>query len=980
MRDFKRSVLVLIFVLFPALFAAGADNLAPDYQTAITMCADTIGNDPGPWLAPAGSIVYIPGDGSTDNDFGLKYDASHPTCLITRTATKASYYTGSILSYVHDSYKILDFRSSPADDAAWVTTGNQVTQFVLNSGNWASGDNVTTLLERGLGMQNNDSHDMILEIAIIPDADGFDNVMMRPVKNPDVETYSTTASDYGNAATFQQPAGMTSGTVYEYFQTYYNNWKVSALDNRTFPWTQMGYTFFWGNGSTQSDIQGMTEFIVLAKTTVNLYAMYATSSYAYTLNNAGTFSSVAAAQFGNGFASFNIDGSYGECKTVWAGHRFQKLTLDEADGTNEIIVTNSGTVTGSAGSGILVWSLNYKVTNNGYIYGANTIKFGLANTDNISILFRGDTSTDYGTPVNGINELVNTGTISSPGTAIRVDNGDTKITNSGTISGDTYGLDITAGGACATTINNTGYITGNTAIEIDSGALTLTGTGTINGTSYAIRTAGGDDDTITVTGGYINGIIDLYNGDDVLSINNAKMGFTLDRATATSAQYVSSETVSIADVAPCTFAVNVAPGTKNVQNNENFLIVDAQDLTVDQSNFVIQNDNSLPMVTFSAVVSGAQIYLVANRDNAYYGANAGNRSLGTVLDDLANTSDGDMATIIGALDDSGSPSNADKLEPLADSGALNGSIESMTQYVNTVVDHVNGASGGSGISTGDDGLKNVGVWARGFGNYSHQDPRGSSNGYNSTLWGTAFGFDLEGLESFRYGLSGGFAQDFLRSKDNSGRTDIDSYQASAYAMLDKGNYYLDGVLTFAYNQYDASRHIAIGVIDRTANSSYNGQQYSVYTETGYDLDMGKLTLTPLISFQYMHLRINPYTEKDAGAADLEMKGQDYDMAQLGAGLKLAHSFNYRSVTFIPEVHGKWLYDFVGDRQAMSSTFTGGGTAFSTDGFEPAQSTYNVGAKLTFITKNDVTLSLNYDLELKEDYYGHSGYVNVRYDF
>ena len=71
---------------------------------------------------------------------------------------------------------------------------------------------------------------------------------------------------------------------------------------------------------------------------------------------------------------------------------------------------------------------------------------------------------------------------------------------------------------------------------------------------------------------------------------------------------------------------------------------------------------------------------------------------------------------------------------------------------------------------------------------------------------------------------------------------------------------------------------------------------------------------------------------------------------------------------------------MGDNQQATSTFTGGGGSFNTTGFTPAQSSYDFGAKVTLITKYNVTISANYDCELKEDFYAHYGYLNAKYSF
>ncbi|PIU41802.1 MAG: hypothetical protein COS99_03235 [Candidatus Omnitrophica bacterium CG07_land_8_20_14_0_80_42_15] len=352
-----------------------------------------------------------------------------------------------------------------------------------------------------------------------------------------------------------------------------------------------------------------------------------------------------------------------------------------------------------------------------------------------------------------------------------------------------------------------------------------------------------------------------------------------------------------------------------------------------------------------------------------------------------------MATVLGELDSLSSNqaiSNAlNTVVPVTDSGLTTASYSTLNQFIQTAVGRVqniiNTASiseGLTGISTGDS-LKGVDIWAQGFGTYAHQSKRGTSNGYNANVYGGALGADRSLRDDkTRIGLSGGYAQTFVRSKDNSGRTDIDSYQANIYGGFhgDTNPYYLDWAFSFAYNNYDGSRHITVGAIERTADSDYNGQQYSAFVEGGYLFNMGKLMLTPLVSLHYMHLYVDSYEETNAGALNLKVEKQNYDLLQSGLGAKLEAPMNCKNGTFIPEVHFRWLYDFVGDKQQTTSTFTGGGGSFKTEGFNPAKASYDLGAKITFLTKNNITFAVDYDCEIKEDFYSHSGLANVKYSF
>ena len=139
-------------------------------------------------------------------------------------------------------------------------------------------------------------------------------------------------------------------------------------------------------------------------------------------------------------------------------------------------------------------------------------------------------------------------------------------------------------------------------------------------------------------------------------------------------------------------------------------------------------------------------------------------------------------------------------------------------------------------------------------------------------------------------------------------------------------------------------------------------------------------ITPLASIQYMRLNIDGYTEKNAGAANLKVDSQGSNLLQSGLGAKIAYPIETKNFSIIPDFHFKWLYSFINDNQQASSTFTGGGASFTTGGFNSPTSSFNLGTKWAILTRNNTSVYFNYDYEVKPDFYGHSGYVNVRHEF
>ena len=916
--------------------------------------------EPAGWIPPLTDMFKVSTAGSVGaNPYGLKYNNNQ---LIVRTLSKNNNYNGSYPgttpTTAGSNYAIFGSKNVMQ---AWVTTGKGMTEFVDGQG--LAAGTIVKGLERGLGMPDDGSHDAIFEMAVTV-GDTANPYLLRPTRNPDPAQFSTVPAEHGTNAAFPataQAAGIGTGvaadSVYANYKTAYTDWMTA-----NYPWTQLGYTYYWGQvpdkPANLSEVQGMSEFVLLGgagnadptKTPsgtnedgeVVVVGIYASQSYIYTKNDGTNLSTAAGAQYGNGFASFNVTGP---CNTLWAGKDFQIGASLNAASPNTITIPVAGSIVG--GQGILVGSQNYTVTNAGSITAnADTRKFYSplsdpdGRTKNIALLFKGDT---HATPYVGAvkNTLINSGTITAPGangTAVAAWAGDTVIINTGTITG--------------------------------------------TGTGYAIQTGPGND-TLTVNGGEIAGRVDLGTGTDNVSVtagSSARFSFTLN-TDAPAAPQIKSQTVAIADNTT-TVAVRTT-GTANIKNNDQFLIADATTLTVDPTKLSVVNDPALPMVAFSPGTSGSRLFLTALRDTAFYGQRVGNASLGFVLDGLANTATGDMAAVIGALDASGSPESARQFEPTVNNGTVQASFGTVGQYTNTVMGRIGqvlaARPGATGVSTGGETAQS-GVWAKGFGSYLHQGVTPENSGYTANVGGVSLGYDTYFFENLIAGFSAAYARNNITTNDVNTRTDADSYQGSIYGSLARDAWYLDAVLSVAHNRYDASRHIVLPGIDRTAKSNYSGRQYSGYFEGGYAVKVSGLLLTPLVSLQAMRLDLEDYTETEAGALNLKMDRQRYNLFQAGLGAKAAYPVSKKNLKITPEIHAKWMYDFAGDAQQVTSTFTGGGASFVTTGFEPPRTSGNIGAKLTILTPSNWSVSFNYDFEMKQDFYSHNGWVNLRYEF
>ena len=122
---------------------------------AVYTCEQTY-YEPDGWRAAASSIITIPDTGGTH---GLTYAADGK--LITRTVAKSSYFSADYVGEAN--YKIF---GAPTTDAAWVTTGKDLTTFYDTRGYGATNTELIKTLEQGLGMNDTGTHDAVIEFAV----------------------------------------------------------------------------------------------------------------------------------------------------------------------------------------------------------------------------------------------------------------------------------------------------------------------------------------------------------------------------------------------------------------------------------------------------------------------------------------------------------------------------------------------------------------------------------------------------------------------------------------------------------------------------------------------------------------------------------------------------------------------------------------------------------------------------------------------
>lgn len=298
----------------------------------------------------------------------------------------------------------------------------------------------------------------------------------------------------------------------------------------------------------------------------------------------------------------------------------------------------------------------------------------------------------------------------------------------------------------------------------------------------------------------------------------------------------------------------------------------------------------------------------------------------------------------------------------------------------------------------------AGLWFQGFGSVGTQDARNNVDGYTGTSTGLASGMDrlIGDGDDLRLGFAGAYAYGNI---DNSGitdnnRTNINSYMGVAYGAWNAAPWYLNGTVGIARHTYDTER-IAL---NRNAIASHAGWQFSAKIDAGWPVEYNDLVaLVPLASVSYSHIAEEGYTEHGTekfalngggvfgtnanddvdSSINLRIKPKVYDSYRAGLGGKILLNLQEPDYNAGIELHAMYMHEFGDLANDSVAQFTHGGAVFHSPGLAPARGGIVLGSSVR-LTGNDgndqISLLTSYDADLREQYFGQSFTLMLRYDF
>ena len=314
----------------------------------------------------------------------------------------------------------------------------------------------------------------------------------------------------------------------------------------------------------------------------------------------------------------------------------------------------------------------------------------------------------------------------------------------------------------------------------------------------------------------------------------------------------------------------------------------------------------------------------------------------------------------------GTPGAIQEVEQAA--ASINPETESVSKTVahsiqNTLTDLVNSRMAilNIGRSAGDSTFASGGVWAQGLYNKTKMNEH--FDGYTR---GVALGLDGRINHDITIGAGYAFNNSDIVSRGHD--IDIDSNTVFVYGQYKPSGWFANGIMNYTWSEYTEK-----GLSTMLPTSSkYNADSFGAALAGGYEFNFG---LALGLGARYMHVNGESYT--DSLGTKKKFDSTDYLTTMFGAkyGLNIKASEN---MSFRPELRYALKYDVLYDA-THATVMMPGTTAYTLTGDRLPRIGNEFGLGL-MMRYRAMSLSLSYDIEVREDYTSQTGMARLRYKF
>jgi len=332
------------------------------------------------------------------------------------------------------------------------------------------------------------------------------------------------------------------------------------------------------------------------------------------------------------------------------------------------------------------------------------------------------------------------------------------------------------------------------------------------------------------------------------------------------------------------------------------------------------------------------------------------------------------------------PAQAEKaLRQLLGEGALhtvNAHHNTVSQVAATLGGRLQTLIGGLPPAAGNGPTENR-LWLKPFGQWNRQKDENDVLGYHYNSGGLMLGYDREmALPGLTLGLYGSLAHGDL--ENDLAKTSIRTAGLGLYSLYEFGQYFVD--VDLGYNRSD--NHASMNVSPVFGGGYKTGDFHSDSFQAG--LNFGRAfqvletaSLTPSAGLRYTRVKQKGWQENSPDKeVILNWFGDSREnFVEIPLNLKLASAFKTKGgATVAPELRLGGIIAANHPKAELRLGFVGSDESTTISGIEPGRSRLVTGAGLKAQLSEATDVFINYDLEARRGYQGHSASAGLGISF
>lgn len=284
-----------------------------------------------------------------------------------------------------------------------------------------------------------------------------------------------------------------------------------------------------------------------------------------------------------------------------------------------------------------------------------------------------------------------------------------------------------------------------------------------------------------------------------------------------------------------------------------------------------------------------------------------------------------------------------------------------------------------------------GVFINATFNRADKDTTSREDGFDAKNWSLNGGVDYRVSDNFVVGGALSYSDTAVDIDGGLGAIDTTGLGLSAYASAGVGNFYVEGFLSYVFNEYESSRNIGylnfsttLGPpISRVANGDTKGNQITFGVGGGYDIALQSVTVTPYGRLEYLELTIDDFDESGASGLNLHIDKQSVTSLQTALGVRAGYSVSTSSGVIRPQLSLEWNHEFDNNSRSVVARYIHDpqGNLILVPTEDPDRNYFTLGLGISAVLQSGMSAFVNYSTVLGYgDLSHHSLTAGARWEF